>query len=243
MTSSPQLHTRHADARGNSTSEQSCTSLNHLKNVLLCVNQCYHLPFRLHSNIWKTTSLTHCLVNTIKYTPRRNPSVGKKPLVFVNSSKCIAIAKSTYKFHVTISHVGKHKRHFSNYSLLTVTVTTVDNEVAARISCRLKDGHAQCTGNATRETGSVHGTARRPHFTLAIISVTVQIWIEVFWVVSVYLNLRNILPKFGTFLPGHRVYVCVCMHAYMYPYMYVCSIRCRYERHNVIYTDWDWHIH
>ena len=26
-----------------------------------------------------------------------------------------------------------------------------------------------------------------------------------FWVISVYFNLRNILPKSGTFLPGHPV--------------------------------------
>ena len=118
MTSSPQLHTRHADARGNCTSEQSCTSLNHLKNVLLCVNQCYHLPFRLHSNIWKTTSLTHCLVNTRKYTPRRNPSVGKKPLVFVNSNKCIAIAKSTDRNSCHNIPIGKTQKEF--FQLLTI---------------------------------------------------------------------------------------------------------------------------
>ena len=28
-----------------------------------------------------------------------------------------------------------------------------------------------------------------------------------FWVISVYFNLRNILPKSGTFLLGHPVYV------------------------------------
>ena len=33
-----------------------------------------------------------------------------------------------------------------------------------------------------------------------------------FWVISVYFNLRNILPKSGTFLPGHPVYGCIfCM--------------------------------
>jgi len=37
------------------------------------------------------------------------------------------------------------------------------------------DGHAQCTGNMSREPGTVHGTARRPHFSLAIISATVQL--------------------------------------------------------------------
>jgi hypothetical protein len=33
--------------------------------------------------------------------------------------------------YVTIFHMGKHKRHFYNSSQLTVTVTTVDAEVAA----------------------------------------------------------------------------------------------------------------
>ena len=52
---------------------------------------------------------------------------------------------------------------------------------------------------------AVFGTARRPYFFLAIISVTVQLWIYVFWVISVYFNIRNTLPKSGTFLLGHPV--------------------------------------
>jgi len=40
-----------------------------------------------------------------------------------------------------------------------------------------KDGHAQCTGKTTREPGTVHGTARRPHFSLTFISITVQLQI------------------------------------------------------------------
>jgi len=35
-----------------------------------------------------------------------------------------------------------------------------------------KDGHVQCTGNISREPGILCGTARRPHFSLAFISVT-----------------------------------------------------------------------
>ena len=54
----------------------------------------------------------------------------------------------------------------------------------------------------TRETGTVRETARRPYFSLAIISVTVQLRIQVFWVRSVYFNVRNILPRSGTFPPG-----------------------------------------
>ena len=60
----------------------------------------------------------------------------------------------------------------------------------------------------TRETGTVRGTARRPHFSLAIISVTVQLRIQVFWVRSVYFNVRKILPKSGTSPREHPVYLC-----------------------------------
>jgi len=38
-----------------------------------------------------------------------------------------------------------------------------------------KDGHAQCTGNTSREPVTVRGPARRTHFSLAFISVTVQL--------------------------------------------------------------------
>jgi len=51
------------------------------------------------------------------------------------------------------------------------------------------------------------GPPRSPHFSMAIISVTVQLWIYVFWVISVYFNIRNTLPKFCPFLPGHPVYM------------------------------------
>jgi len=189
-----------------------------------------------------TTSLSDCTatfgrqpVSLIVWWIRENTPLdeilqSEKSLWYSSTAiSALPLQNPQTEIHVTIFQLGKHKRNFSNYSLLTVTVTTVDNEVAARMRCRLKDGNALCTGNATCETGSVNWTARRPHFTLAIISVTVQIRIQVFWVVSVYLNLRNILPNFGTFSPGYRVYVCVCMHAYMYAYMYVCSIFCRWE--------------
>jgi len=36
----------------------------------------------------------------------------------------------------------------------------------------------------------------------------------VFWVISVYFNIRNTLPKSGTFLLGHPVYI------YIYIYIY-----------------------
>jgi hypothetical protein len=34
----------------------------------------------------------------------------------------------------------------------------------------------------------------------------------VFWVISEYFNIRNTLPKSGTFLLGHPVYVIVILH-------------------------------
>ena len=66
----------------------------------------------------------------------------------------------------------------------------------------------QCTGNMSREPGTVRRTARRPHFSLAIISVTVQLLIQVFLFISVYFNLRNILPKSGTF-PRGTPFICI----------------------------------
>jgi len=41
----------------------------------------------------------------------------------------------------------------------------------------MKDGHEQCTANTSREPGTVRGTARRSHLSLAIISVTVELQI------------------------------------------------------------------
>ena len=84
----------------------------------------------------------------------------------------------TWSMHVTIFHAGKHKRYFYNSSQLTVTVTSFDTKSQRECAwpgCRLKDGHAQCTGNTSRGTGTVRGTARRSHFSLTIVSVTVQL--------------------------------------------------------------------
>ena len=76
----------------------------------------------------------------------------------------------------------------------------------------------------TRETGTVRGTARRPHFSLAIISVIVQLRIQGFWVRSVYFNVRNILPKFGTFPPPGHCVVVVRVYNYIVG-VYVLGVR------------------
>jgi len=60
-------------------------------------------------------------------------------------------------------------------------------------------------GITSREPGTVRGTTKRPHFSLAFISVTVQLWTWVFWVISLYFNIRNTVPKFCPFLLGHPV--------------------------------------
>ena len=36
-----------------------------------------------------------------------------------------------------------------------------------------------------------------------------------FWVISVYFNIRNSLPKSGTFLQGHPVYVYTSVYVYV----------------------------
>jgi len=40
-----------------------------------------------------------------------------------------------------------------------------------------------------------------------------------FWVISVYFNIRNTLLKSGTFLLGHPVYVCVCVYIYKHTHI------------------------
>ena len=70
-----------------------------------------------------------------------------------------------------------------------------------------RDGHAQCTANTSRERGTVRGTAGRPHFSLDFISVTFQLRIWVFLVISVYFYLRKIFSKSGIFPPGHPIYI------------------------------------
>ena len=47
-----------------------------------------------------------------------------------------------------------------------------------------------------------------------------------FWVISVYFNIRNTLPKSGTFLLGHPVCVCVCVCVYVC--VCVCMCVCIY---------------
>ena len=48
-----------------------------------------------------------------------------------------------------------------------------------------------------------------------------------FWVISVYFNIRNTLPKSGTFLLGHPVYTLyiVCIYIYIYAEN-VCLVSC-----------------
>ena len=127
----------YADARGHSTSGQTWTSLNHLKNVLSCVNRSYHLPFRLQRNIRKRTSITQCMVNLRKYTSKRNPSIGKTPLLFFNSSTCIAVEKSIHKMHVTIFQLATPCKQLTvTQAQLTLHSSLKDiSTVAWRISC------------------------------------------------------------------------------------------------------------
>ena len=87
-------------------------------------------------------------------------------------------------------------------------MTSVDNEGGMCLT-RLWDWRTDMRSAlvTTRLTGTVRGTARRPRFSPAIISVTVQLRIQVFWVRSVCFNVRNILPKSGTSPPPrHPIY-------------------------------------
>ena len=70
---------------------------------------------------------------------------------------------------------------------------------------RLKDGHAQCTSNNTRSRYSTWNRKKTTLFSRHYLRNRSTSDIGV-WVRSVYFNVRNILPKSGTFHPGHPVY-------------------------------------
>jgi len=55
--------------------------------------------------------------------------------------------------------------------------------------------HARMDIDYGQLTRIVRATSRCAHFSLAIISVTVQLWTQVFGVASVYFNIRNTFPK------------------------------------------------
>jgi hypothetical protein len=127
--------------RDNPMIGQCCMSLNHLQNVLLCINVRYHFLFRPHRNTWKTTRFTYCLVNTQKYTLKRNPPVGKLPLVFLYSSICIIIIITfTHEMHDTIFSIGKHKKHCYNIPQSNVRMTAAQNESCSMNSLRVAAG-------------------------------------------------------------------------------------------------------
>ena len=58
-----------------------------------------------------------------------------------------------------------------------------------------------------------------------------------FWVISLYFNVRNTLPKSGTFLLGHPVYVCI-MYVCVYVCMYVCVCMCVYVKNYLLMCLW-----
>jgi hypothetical protein len=60
-------------------------------------------------------------------------------------------------------------------------------------------------GNRVSLTGTVRGTARRPHFSGHYLRNRSTLDMGV-WVISVCFNIRNALPKSDTFLLGHPVY-------------------------------------
>ena len=87
-------------------------------------------------------------------------------------------------------------------------MTSVDNKVGMCLT-RLWDWRTDMRSVRVtpREKGTVRGTARRPHFSLAIISVTVQLRIEVFWVRSVYFKRKEHSAEVWYIPPGT-----LCIH-------------------------------
>jgi len=65
----------------------------------------------------------------------------------------------------------------------------------------------------------------------------------VFWVISVYFNIRNTLPKSGTFLLGHSVHI--YMYIYIHTYTYARAhaqlwrLIIKYSTTSFIRINWD----
>ena len=90
----------------------------------------------------------------------------------------------------------------SQLSLRLPSTLHAQSQRGTRMSCvQTRTDYAQRMGITSREPATVRGTAKRPHFSLAFISVTVQLWTQVFWVISVYFNIRN-TPEVLSIPPG-----------------------------------------
>ena len=145
----------------------------------------------MQSKARKTTIVTQWLLNTRKYSFRRNSPFGVTASVFVHGSTCITIAISVNIMHIAILNVGKEKRHFSTSKLTKslscnhkhktyVSTSNAINwlSITSHGYCRIRALKVKCIWLVWR-----HGqiTARRhkrhAHFSLANISVTIEFWI------------------------------------------------------------------
>jgi hypothetical protein len=139
--------------------------------------------------IFRTISLSDCTAThgrqpvsrnvwliRVKTPYRRNPSVGITPLVFFNSSMCTAVANpytkcmlqySTWENIKGISATPTRNKPFVMHAHYhwTAWIQSQGHELH-HVTCQL------CWLQY-----AVFGTARSPHFSLALISVTVQLWI------------------------------------------------------------------
>jgi hypothetical protein len=143
-------------------------------------------------------------VNVRKCTSRRNP------LLFFNTSTCVAIAKSIHKMHITIFHVWKHKRQFSNSAQLTYQPFTT------RLQRTLKQVQVQWSPDTAHKDNTISFSADRySAWTRQKTTLFSSHYLRnrstldmVFWVLSVYFNIRNTLLKSGRFLLEHPVCNC-----------------------------------
>jgi hypothetical protein len=108
------------------------------------------------------------------------------------------------RFPSTMHDMNAQQWHNIMYYIITLKELHMQFRDSVSLNCRNMAPHWR-TGMHKTVSWQVQWLEpqRRPHFSLA---VTVQHWTKVFWVISVYFNIRNTLPKSGTFLLGHSVY-------------------------------------
>ena len=107
----------------------------------------------------------------------------------------------------------------SQLSLGLPSTLHVQSQRGTRLSrLQTRTDNAQRMGITSREPGTVRGTARRPDFSLAFISVTVQLWTQVFWVISVYFNIKEHPPEVWHIPPGTS-----CIYIFVNNILYIVS--------------------
>ena len=110
------------------------------EECLSCVNRSYHIPFRLHRNTRNRTSIMQCLVNSRKYTSRRNPSIGRTPLYSSTAARALPSQNPYTKC------MSQYSTWENTKGMLATCLPTIHNAAVTCTAFILKEVHVQFNG-------------------------------------------------------------------------------------------------